>query len=192
MLLQLLEDGRLSDAKGRAIDFTNTIVIMTSNIGAEKLQQEASFGFHATGRKDFEDLDELHSENKHKVLEELKKLMRPELLNRIDKTIVFRALTKSDALAIMDLQLDELRQRLVRHGIGLQANAAAKHSMLEKGYDAKNGVRPMRRLIQDEIEDRIASGLLDEEYQKGDIVAVGADKNGLTFSLQSEKTAHTT
>jgi ATP-dependent Clp protease ATP-binding subunit ClpC len=187
MLLQLLEDGRLTDAKGRVIDFTNTIVIMTSNIGADKLQQEASFGFQATGRKDMEDLDELHAENKHKVLEELKKLMRPELLNRIDKMIVFRALTKKDALYIMDLQLDELRQRLVKHGIGLQISANGKQNMLEKGYDAKNGVRPMRRLIQDEIEDHIANGLLDEAYQKGDIISVGANKNGLTYDLLHEK-----
>ncbi len=186
MLLQLLEDGRLSDAKGRAIDFTNTIVIMTSNIGADKLQKEASFGFSAAGKKDMDDLDELHTENKHKVLEELKKLLKPELLNRIDKTIVFRALTRKDALAIMDLQLDELRSRLVKHGIGLQASTAAKHRMLEEGYDAKNGVRPMRRLIQDEIEDHIANGLLDEEYQKGDVLQVGADKKGLTFKVEHE------
>jgi ATP-dependent Clp protease ATP-binding subunit ClpC len=187
MLLQLLEDGRLSDAKGRAIDFTNTIVIMTSNIGAEKLQKEASFGFSASTRKDQDDLDELHTENKHKVLEELKKLLKPELLNRIDKTIVFRALTKKDALAIMDLQLDELRSRLVKHGIGLQVSTAAKHHLLEQGYDAKNGVRPMRRLIADEIEDHIANGLLDEAYQKGDVLQVGADKAGLTFKAAREK-----
>lgn len=187
MLLQLLEDGRLSDARGRAIDFTNTIVIMTSNIGAEKLQKEASFGFSAIGKKDIEDLDDLHAENKHKVLDDLKKLMRPELLNRIDKTIVFRALTKKDALKIMDLQLDELRSRLVKHGIGLHVSAAGKQVMLEQGYDAKNGVRPMRRLIQDEIEDHIANELLDETYQKGDIVAVGGSKKGLTFALQHEK-----
>lgn len=189
MLLQLLEDGRLSDAKGRAIDFTNTIVIMTSNIGAEKLQKEASFGFQAAGRKEIEDLDELHAENKHKVLEDLKKLMRPELLNRIDKTIVFRALTKKDALKIMDLQLDELRSRLVKHGIGLQVSPAAKQVLLEKGYDARNGVRPMRRLIADEIEDQIANGLLDETYQKGDIVQVTTVKGSLAFSTLQEKPA---
>lgn len=191
MLLQLLEDGRLSDAKGRAIDFTNTIVIMTSNIGADKLQKEASFGFSAVNKKDIEDLDDLHAENKHKVLEELKKLMRPELLNRIDKTIVFRALTKKDALKIMDLQLDELRSRLVKHGLGLQVSASAKQTMLEKGYDAKNGVRPMRRLIQDEIEDHIAEHLLDEAYLKGDIVSVGSAKSELTFSPMREKAGQT-
>lgn len=189
MLLQLLEDGHISDAKGRSIDFTNTIVIMTSNIGAEKLQKEASFGFSALKKSDIEDLDELHDENKHKVLDELKKLMRPELLNRIDKSIVFRALTRKDALKIMDLQLDELRSRLIKQGIGLTVSPAAKQWMLEKGYDAKNGVRPMRRLIQDEIEDTIAEGLLDEKYQKGDVVAIGTGKKGLSFSLKSEKAA---
>lgn len=187
MLLQLLEDGRLSDARGRAIDFTNTIVIMTSNIGADKLQKEASFGFSAKTPQDQGDLDELHNENKLGVLEELKKLLKPELLNRIDKTIVFRALTRKDALAIMELQLDELRGRLVRHGIGLQASAAAKQHLLEQGYDAKNGVRPMRRLIADEIEDHIAGGLLDEQYQKGDVIQIGAGKKGLTFKVEHEK-----
>jgi len=187
MLLQLLEDGRLTDAKGRAIDFTNTIVIMTSNIGAEKLQKEASFGFSVTNKKDQGDLDELHLENKHKVLDELKKLLKPELLNRVDKTIVFRALTKKDALSILDLQLDELRSRLVKHGIGLHLNPSAKKRMLVDGYDAKNGVRPMRRLIADEIEDHIAEGLLDEAYQKGDVLQVGVDKKGLTYKVEHEK-----
>lgn len=189
MLLQLLEDGKITDAKGRAIDFTNTIVIMTSNIGAEKLQKEASFGFSIKGKKGLEDLDELHTENRDQVLDELKKLMRPELLNRIDKTIVFRALTKKDALSILDLQLDELRKRLIKKGLGLSVSTTAKHLMLEKGYDAKNGVRPMRRLIQDEIEDNIAGGLLDEKYQKGDVVYVSSDKKGLVYSLKNEKSS---
>ena len=106
MLLQILEDGVLTDAKGRKIDFTNTIVIMTSNIGAQKLQKEASFGFHANSKDDFKDLDGLHDVNKTKVLDELKKTMRPELINRIDKTIVFRALTKKDVHKILELQIE--------------------------------------------------------------------------------------
>lgn len=186
MLLQILEDGKLTDAKGRAIDFTNTIVIMTSNVGADKLQKEAGLGFSALGKKDFDNLDSMHAENKSKVLDELKKLMRPELLNRIDKTIVFRALTKKDALRILDLQLDELRSRLVKHGLGLEISKTAKDLMLEKGYDAKNGVRPMRRLIQEEIEDHIASGLLDESYQKGDVVSVAKKGNNLVFAPSRE------
>lgn len=189
MLLQILEDGRLTDAKGRAIDFTNTIIIMTSNIGADKLQKEAGLGFHASAKADFSELDTLHEQNKSKVLEELKKLMRPELLNRIDKTIVFRALTKKDAFKIIDLQIEELRKRLVKHGLGIEVNNGAKELMLEKGYDAKNGVRPMRRLIQDDIEDHIASGLLDDTYQKGDIIHVGKKGKELSFVAVTEKTA---
>ncbi len=173
MLLQILEDGVLSDAKGRKIDFTNTIIIMTSNIGAEKLQKEASFGFSAVKSSDMNNLDALHAINKDKVLEELKKTMRPELLNRIDKLIVFRALTKADALKILDLQLDDLRQRLVSKGVGLQVSKTAKEHLLSSGYDAQNGARPMRRLIQETLEDAIAGGLLDESYHKGDVVNVG-------------------
>lgn len=186
MLLQILEDGILTDAKGRKIDFTNTIVIMTSNIGAEKLQKEADLGFHARNAGDIKDLNSLHNANKDKVLGELKKIMRPELLNRIDKTIVFRALTKKDVLKILDLQLDELRERLVKHGIGLDLTATAKQQLLEKGYDAQNGVRPLRRLIQDTIEDQIALELLGDNYQKGDVVKVTSKDSNLAYSVTRE------
>lgn len=186
MLLQILEDGVLTDAKGRKIDFTNTIVIMTSNIGAEKLQKEASFGFHATSGKDLKDLDTLHDANKGKVLDELKKMMRPELLNRIDKLVVFRALTKKDVLKILDLQIDELRQRMVRHGIGLDVSAKAKQFLLGNGYDALNGVRPMRRLIQDTIEDHIALELLENKFRKGDIVQVASKNKQLVYNSAQE------
>lgn len=189
MLLQVLEDGYLTDAKGRKIDFTNTIIIMTSNIGAEKLQKEASFGFHATAAKDLDDLDALHEANRDKVLDELKKMMRPELLNRIDKTIVFRALTKKDIFKIIDLQIDELRTRLRRQGMGLQITPATKQYLLENGYDAKNGVRPLRRLIQDTIEDQVAVDILSEKYQHGDIVHVGAQKGELTYDIKNEQVA---
>ena len=176
MLLQILEDGVLSDSKGRKIDFTNTIVIMTSNIGAEKLQKEASFGFSAIKSADFDNLDELHETNKTKVLDELKKMMRPELLNRIDKTIVFRALTRKDALRILDIQLDDLRTRLLKKGIGLQVSPKAKEYLIEQGYDALNGARPMRRLLQETLEDAIAAGLLEDNYHTGDVVTVNTKK----------------
>src|SRR3989344_1828795 len=191
MLLQILEDGVLSDAKGRKIDFTNTIVIMTSNIGAEKLQKEGSFGFSAAGAE-LNNLDDLHDANKSMVLDDLKKMMRPELLNRIDKVIVFRALTKKDALKILDLQLDDLRVRLVKKGIGLEVTKAAKEHLLEQGYDAHNGARPMRRLLQETLEDSIAGGMLDESYQKGDVVNVSAKRLSrakepeLTYAASSE------
>jgi len=186
MLLQILEDGVLTDAKGRKIDFSNTIIIMTSNIGAEKLQKEASLGFHATAKGELKDLDALHERNKEKVMEELKKMMRPELLNRIDKTIVFRALTKPDVMKILDLQLDELRQRLQKKGLGMQVSAPAKQYLLDNGYDAHNGVRPLRRLLQDTIEDHIALKLLDDEYQTGHIVQVGSKGKALAYSASNE------
>lgn len=186
MLLQILEDGVLTDAKGRKIDFTNTIVIMTSNIGAEKLQKEAHFGFHADDAADLKDLDSLHQRNRERVSDELRKAMRPELLNRIDKTIVFRALTKKDIYRIIDLQIDELKARLQRHGIGIQLTTAAKQYLLDHGYDAKNGVRPLRRLIQDTIEDHIALSLLDETYGKGDIIQVSTKNGELAFATSNE------
>ncbi len=186
MLLQILEDGVLTDAKGRSIDFTNTIIIMTSNIGAEKLQREANLGFHASRPSDLKDLDKLHDANKDKVMDDLKKNMRPELLNRIDKIVVFRALTQKDVLRIMDLQIDELRERMLKRGLGLEVSPAAKQYLLENGYDAKNGVRPLRRLIQDTIEDHIAIEMLSERVSKGHIVQVGTKNKELAYSASTE------
>ncbi len=186
MLLQILEDGQLTDAKGRKIDFTNTIVIMTSNIGAEKLQREANLGFHANQASDIKDLQVLHESNKDKVLDELKKSLRPELLNRIDKVIVFRALTKKDIFRIIDLQIAELQRRLQKQGLGIQLTPATKQYLLDHGYDPKNGVRPLRRLIQDTIEDQIAVELLDEKYQTGDIIQVGTRGGELAYETISE------
>ncbi|MEI7838643.1 MAG: ATP-dependent Clp protease ATP-binding subunit, partial [bacterium] len=142
MLLQILEDGYLSDSKGRKIDFTNTIVIMTSNIGAAKLQKEVNLGFRAESDSDKKDLDKLHTENSSEVRAELKKLLRPELINRIDKVIVFRALTKSDIFKIIDLQIANLASRLSKKVIGIKLSKSAKEYLLDKGYDAHNGVRP--------------------------------------------------
>ncbi len=186
MLLQMLEDGHLTDAKGRRIDFTNTIVIMTSNIGADRLQKEANFGFHLDRAKDFDDLDSMHEANKANVMDRLKKEMRPELLNRIDKVVVFRGLTKKDIYRIIDLQIDELRTRLQKQGMSVSLSKSAKEYLLEYGYDPKNGVRPLRRLIQDTIEDQMAVELLDQQYQKGDIVHVGTKNNVLTYTTATE------
>jgi ATP-dependent Clp protease ATP-binding subunit ClpC len=186
MLLQILEDGVLTDAKGRKIDFSNTIVIMTSTIGAERLPTEAALGFQNVAAVDADDLDHMHDANKDKVHDALKKMMRPELLNRIDKIIVFRSLSKKDLLKILDLQLDELRKRLVKHGLGLDLTAKAKDYLLEHGYDIKNGVRPMRRLLQDTLEDHIALELLENKFQKGDIVKVTAKKDELAYAVTAE------
>jgi ATP-dependent Clp protease ATP-binding subunit ClpC len=170
----------------RKIDFTNTIVIMTSNVGADKLQREASLGFQATKTSDLKDLDAMHETNKTRVQDELKRLLRPELLNRIDKVIVFRALTHKDIYKIIDLQIDALRSRLQRKGYSLQLSSGAKQYLLDNGYDAKNGVRPLRRLIQDTIEDHLALDLLDEKYEKGDIIQVASKNSQLTYATVTE------
>jgi ATP-dependent Clp protease ATP-binding subunit ClpC len=182
MLLQILEDGTLTDAKGRKIDFTNTIIILTSNLGAEKMQKEASLGFRANTNLELGELSSVHQQNREAASEELKRLMRPELINRLDKVIVFKALTKQEATKILDLQLSELSKRLERKGIGVSLQTAAKKTLLDKGYDAANGVRPLRRIIQDMVEDEIADGLLDERYDKGDIIRVTAKKGELVFT----------
>jgi len=120
------------------------------------------------------------------VLDRLKKEMRPELLNRIDKILVFRGLTKKDIYRIIDLQIDELKSRLQKQGIGVQLTKGAKDYLLQHGYDAKNGVRPLRRLLQDTIEDQMAVELLDQHYQKGDIVHVGLKDDELTYTTVVE------
>jgi ATP-dependent Clp protease ATP-binding subunit ClpC len=186
MLLQILEDGHITDAKGRAIDFTNTVIIMTSNAGAEKLQKEADLGFHASSGNDLKDLDAMHAANQDKVREELKRTMRPEFLNRIDKVIVFRALTKKDIFRIIDLQINELKTRLQKKGLSIQLTVAAKQYLLDHGYDAHNGVRPLRRLIQDTIEDHLAMYLLDDKYNRGEVVQVAAKNGELAYAATNE------
>jgi len=186
ILLQILEDGTLTDAKGRKIDFTNTIVIMTSNIGAEKLQKESNLGFHVDNNQDQKKLDGLHAQNEAIVLEDLKKMLRPELLNRIDKVIVFNALTKKDIHHIIDLQINELKLRLQKKGIGITLTPQAKQYLLEHGYDSHNGVRPLRRLIQDTIEDKMAVEVLDDNYARGDIIRVATKNGELAYAAHNE------
>jgi len=186
ILLQILEDGYLSDAKGRKIDFTNTIVIMTSNIGADKLRREAALGFRARTKGDKKELVSLHQENREMVLEDLSEMMRPELLNRIDNTIVFNALSKKDVATILKLQLKDLERRLGNKNIGIKLTASARARLAKLGYDPANGVRPLRRALQEEVEDAIAEGLISEEYNSGDVISVAEKGNKLSFSLISE------
>jgi len=182
MLLQILEDGTLTDAKGRKVDFTNTIVILTSNLGASKMQHEATLGFHAATPTDRDELSQVHEQNKEASMKALKDFMRPELINRLDKIVVFKALTRKEVARILDLQLEELGKRLYKRGIGVSVQPAAKKLLLEKGYDAQNGVRPLRRVIQDVIEDEIADGLLSQRYNKGDIIRITQKKGELVFT----------
>jgi ATP-dependent Clp protease ATP-binding subunit ClpC len=112
--------------------------------------------------------------------------MRPELLNRIDNTIVFRALTRDEIIKILDLQLADLERRLVRHGLGLKVQSSAKKYLGENGYDIKNGVRPLRRLLQETLEDHVSQGLLDNSYGKGDMISVSLKNNKLLYKANKE------
>ena len=186
MLLQILEDGTLTDAKGRKIDFKNCIIIMTSNIGADKLQKEASLGFNISSLKDIKDLSQLHEKNKDQVLNELKKILKPELLNRIDKSIVFKSLSRDEIYKIIDIQINELNERLVKKSILVELDNKAKNYLLDKGYDVKNGVRPLRRLIQNTIEDYLAQETLRNNLEKGDVIKISLFKNELSYTITNE------
>jgi len=182
VLLQILEDGYLTDAKGRQVDFRNTVIIMTSNIGADQLQKEAALGFRAAGQSDKARLKSLHRENIERVRTELKRLMRPELLNRIDKTIVFKSLSRLSVRRILDLQLAQLNERLADKHLAIKVSPAAKTWLADKGYDPYNGVRPLRRVIQDEVEDYLAGAMLDGKIGKGDVIKIGVQDKVLSFT----------
>ncbi len=186
MLLQVLEDGHVSDAQGRKVDFTNTVIIMTSNIGAEWLQKEAVLGFKPR-TSDEQNLDDYHEQVSQKVREDLKKEMRPELLNRIDKITVFRALTRRQVRRILALQIKELEDRLSDNGLGVVFTSAARKQLVEAGYDPSMGVRPLRRAIEELVEDPIATSLLDGTFSSGDVIKVGAKERELYFEAMSEE-----
>ena len=159
---------------------------MTSNIGADKLQKEAELGFSISDVSDKKNLIALHEKNTNEVLTQLKKIMRPELLNRIDKVTVFHTLSKLDISSIIEIQIDDLRKRMQKQKLGLQVDKKTKKWLLDRGYDAKNGVRPMRRLIQDEIEDKVAEGILNGNISKGSVVTITTNNDAITYSTINE------
>lgn len=189
LLLQLLEDGTLTDAKGRKVDFSNTIVILTSNLGSEVMYREAEMGFEAMSRKDRDDLEAVHDKNKQAARKALEGMMRPELINRFDDVVVFRALTRAEVNAIFDLQIEDLRTRLRRKGLGLTVSAGAKRLLINRGYNPHHGVRPLRKVLQDDVEHPIAEGLIKEVYETGQIITVEAKRGILSITATSEEIA---
>lgn len=171
MLLQIMEDGSLADAKGRRVDFRNTIVLMTSNVGAELLTREMSLGF-AVHRDEAKTAEEEYQKMKEKVLDQLKKTFRPEFLNRVDATVVFHALTKEQIKQIVELMLSQLQERLRHQEIKLEATEEAKELLAKEGYDPHFGARPLRRVIQQRVEDPLSEGVLAGEFQPGDTAVV--------------------
>jgi ATP-dependent Clp protease ATP-binding subunit ClpC len=189
ILLQILEDGQLTDAKGRRVDFRNTIIIMTSNLGAKQLQTGSALGFRAVA-----DTDEARAESnyefmKDKVQAELKSNFRPEFLNRIDATVVFRSLTMDEIREIVDLLLRRVKDQLKAQGMELDVTQAAKDRLIESGWDPAFGARPLRRTIQSQIEDVLAEHLLLNRYEAGATILVDRnDDGGLTINAVEAKT----
>jgi ATP-dependent Clp protease ATP-binding subunit ClpC len=188
MLLQIMEDGYVTDAKGRRVDFRNTVVIMTSNVGAESLYREAVLGFKTETASEQKDLAAEHEKVKGKVMGDLKKAFRPEFLNRVDSVVVFRSLSKVEIKRILNLQLGDLAARLGEQGLHLKVSASAKDFLIEKGYDVDQGARPMRRAIQDYLEDPLATGVLSGDFKEGDIVTVTKRNDQLQLEVHAPAT----
>jgi ATP-dependent Clp protease ATP-binding subunit ClpC len=175
ILLQILEEGKLTDAQGRKVDFRNTIVIMTSNIGASQISKNVGLGF-AMG----DDTGLSYEDMKNRVMGELKKVFRPELLNRIDEIIVFHKLSKEEITTIVDLQMKRVREQMATHEVSIELTDQAKELLVEQGYDPAMGARPLRRAIQRVIEDPLADFVLGRTLDPGSTILVGrkVDENG--------------
>jgi ATP-dependent Clp protease ATP-binding subunit ClpC len=185
MLLQIMEDGHLSDAKGKRVDFRNAILILTSNVGADLINRETSLGF-SVPRDEVKNESDRYEKMKDKVMAELKRTFRPEFLNRVDGTMVFHALNRDEIKQIVDLELDKVRERLVEHRLTLDVTEDAKSYLASEGYDPSFGARPLRRVIQNTVEDALSEGILAGKFQVGDTVRI--DQKDDKISL--EVTAH--
>ncbi len=181
LLLQILEDGVLTDGQGNKVKFNNTIVILTSNLGSADMYRESELGFSAKTKKDKKALAQEYEENKEYAMKALKKVMRPELINRLDDIEVFHALTRKDVEQIFDNLINELKKRLATKGIGLKVEAEAKNYLIEQGYDPKNGARPLRRCIEDKVESLLSEKIIAEELVKGDIPVLKLKKGKLVL-----------
>lgn len=182
MLLQILEDGALTDGQGNKVKFNNTIVILTSNLGAEDMYRESEMGFAVKNKKDAKDVEAEHEQNKAAAMRALKKLMRPELVNRFDGIVTFHALSRQDVSRIFDNLIEDLKKRLAQKSIGLKVSNQVKNHLIKVGFDPKNGARPLRRAIEDQLESLLAEKILDGTLQKGDIASVILNKKHLELA----------
>jgi ATP-dependent Clp protease ATP-binding subunit ClpC len=182
ILLQIMEDGRLTDNQGRAVDFRNTVVIMTSNVGASLLKKEAALGFKPSETEELARYDDM----KERVTGELRRTFRPEFLNRVDETIVFHHLGENEIRQIVDLMLNELGRRLLENDIRITVTQAAKDELLAKGYDQTYGARPLRRAIQRLVEDPLSEAYLRRQFTAGDTVQVDFVKDVFTFERKEK------
>jgi len=174
MLLQIMEEGHLSDAKGHKVDFRNAIIIMTSNIGADMIKRQTSLGFQL-GKDEAREEKMAYEEMRKKLLDSLKRVFRPEFINRLDSVIVFRSLSKADIHRIVSIELEKVSLRLADNQISLTATEAALDKLAEEGYDPEMGARPLRRVIQYKIEDKLSDAVLAKEFTESDTVVVDVD-----------------
>jgi ATP-dependent Clp protease ATP-binding subunit ClpC len=171
MLLQIMEDGNLSDAKGRRVDFRNAILIMTSNVGASLIKHGGALGF-AVARDETQQRESEYEAMKERVMEALRHTFRPEFLNRLDGVMVFHSLTRQQITEIVDLELNRVRGLLAEHNVSMEVTPEVKELIAQAGYDSEYGARPLRRVIQDKIEDRLSEGLLGGQFKAGDTVVI--------------------
>jgi ATP-dependent Clp protease ATP-binding subunit ClpC len=189
ILLQILEDGHLTDAKGRRVDFRNTVIIMTSNLGAKSLLKDTSMGFRPVAIDEAAQAEQQYDRMKEKVLDQLKGQFRPEFLNRVDSVVVFRSLRLEEIHEIVDLLLARVRDRLRAQQIELEVAPEAKDHIIKLGYDVDYGARPLRRVIQNMVEDPLAEALLLGKFEPGMTVRLEkSDDTGLTIIPLTEKT----
>ena len=185
ILLQIFDDGHLTDAKGRKVDFRNTIVVMTSNIGSDLIRQDRSIGFAARGGGD-QTGSEAYERMKNNVLDEVKRFFRPEFLNRIDGTVVFHALNMEHMRHIVDLLLMEVASSLIERGIDMHVTDEAKDWLCEKGYDPTFGARPLRRVIQDNLEDKLSDAVLSGALNPAETAVIDIADNEIVINARSE------
>jgi ATP-dependent Clp protease ATP-binding subunit ClpC len=174
MLLQIMEEGHLTDARGRTVDFRNAVVVMTSNVGAEMIRRQSQIGFALERDEEIEErlaYDEMHK----KLMDALRKVFRPEFLNRVDATIVFHALTRDQIAQIVDLELAKVAERLIEYEITLQTSEEGRSLLADLGYDPEMGARPLRRVIQNKIEDQLSDSLLAGKFERGDTIEIDAE-----------------
>jgi len=194
MLLQIMEEGHLTDARGRTVDFRNAIVVMTSNVGAEMIRRQSQIGFALDRDEEIEERL-AYDEMRKKLMDALRKVFRPEFLNRVDATIVFHALTRDQIAQIVDLELAKVAVRLGEYEITLQTSEAGRSLLADLGYDPEMGARPLRRVIQNKIEDQLSDSLLAGEFERGDTILIDAeDEEVVLRRVETEPTreAHET
>ncbi|HEY8642913.1 MAG TPA: ATP-dependent Clp protease ATP-binding subunit [Candidatus Dormibacteraeota bacterium] len=187
MLLQILEDGRLSDAKGKVVNFANTLLVMTSNLGLRDINQaQTALGFQASLAEGETDVDRRHKLMKEKIDEELKRMFRPEFLNRVDAIITFKPLTREQIREIVDLQLQKLEKHLREQEIEIEVTTGAKDRLGEEGFDKIYGARPLRRVITNRIEDQLSEELLRNRIARGDTVVIDVDPDSEGFTFKAK------